>query len=317
MGAENPTNLIEAIRYFSDPDVCVEFVAKLRWPNGWRCPECNCPEFSYLKTRRLWKCRVCKKQSSVKVGTIFEDSAIGLDKWLAAIWVIANSKNGVSSHELGRTIGLTQKSSWFVLHRIRLAMATGSFERFDGEVEVDETFVGGKKRNMHKHKAAQRFAANPSGGDPSTAKVVVAGTMKRGDGIRTSSKVIAQVLPDTRRATMHAHVRDTATEGSTLYTDAMLSYRGLGGDYEHATVDHATHYVSGRVHTNGIENFWALLKRGLHGTYVSVAPMHLFRYIDERVFTFNTRDLNDFGRFAMVLHNVAGRRLTWDELTNS
>lgn len=317
MGAGNPTNLIEAIRYFADLDVATEFVAKLRWPNGWRCPECNCPEYSYLTSRRLWKCRYCKKQTSVKVGSIFEDSPIPLDKWLAAIWVIANAKNGVSSHELGRSIGLTQKSAWFVLHRIRLAMQTGSFERFDGEVEVDETFVGGKKRNMHKHVAAQKFAANPSGGDPSTAKVVVGGTMKRGDGIRTSSKVIAQVLPDTRRATMHAHVRDTATEGSTLYTDAMLSYRGLGDDYEHATVDHATTYVNGRVHTNGIENFWALLKRGLHGTYVSVAPMHLFRYIDERVFTFNTRDLNDFGRFAMVLHNVAGRRLTWNELTNS
>lgn len=306
---------MEAIRYFADPDVCVEFVASLRWPNGWKCPRCGNDTYTYVSTRRLWKCKACKAQSSVKVGTIFEDSPIPLDKWLAAIWVIANAKNGVSSHELSRTIGLTQKSAWFVLHRIRLAMRTGSFERFDGEVEVDETFVGGKKKNMHKHIASQKFAANPGGGDPSTAKVIVGGTMKRGDGVRTSSKVVAQVLPDTRRATMHAHVRDTAVEGSTLYTDAMLSYRGLGDDYDHGTVDHAEKYVNGRVHTNGIENFWSLLKRGLHGTYVSVAPMHLFRYIDERVFTFNERDLNDFGRFALVLHNVAGRRLTWAELT--
>jgi transposase-like protein len=317
MGAANPTNLIEAIRYFSDPDVCVEFVAKLRWPDGWHCPDCGGVEYSYLTTRRLWKCKACKRQTSVKVGTIFEDSAIPLDKWLAAIWVIANSKNGCSSHELGRTIGLTQKSAWFVLHRIRLAMQTGSFERFDGEVEVDETFVGGKKKNMHKHVAAQKFAANPTGGDPSTAKVVVAGTMKRGDGVRSSSKVVAQVLPDTRRATLHAHVRDTAEPGSTLYTDKFTSYIGLDEDYDHSRVDHAVEYVNGRVHTNGIENFWALLKRGLFGTYVSVSPMHLFRFIDERVFTFNTRDLTDFGRFALVLNNVAGRRLTWAELTSS
>src|SRR3954447_9503556 len=176
--AKNPTTLMEAIRYFADLDVATEFVAKLRWADGWRCPICDGTEYSYLTTRRLWKCKACKKQTSVKVGTIFEDSPIPLDKWLAAIWMIANSKNGLSSHELGRAIGLTQKSSWFVLHRVRLAMATGSFDRFDGEVEVDETFVGGKKKNMHKHVAAQKFAANPGGGDPSTAKVVVAGTMK-------------------------------------------------------------------------------------------------------------------------------------------
>src|SRR5258708_4689177 len=193
MGAKNPTNLIEAIRYFSDPDVCVEFVAKLRWHDGPVCPTCDGTIHSYLTTRRLWKCKACKRQFSVKVGTIFEDSPIGLDKWLAAIWVIANSKNGVSSHELARTIGLTQKSSWFVLHRIRLAMATGSFERFDGEVEVDETFVGGKKRNMHKHVQAQKFAANPYGGDPSTNKVIVAGTMKRGNALTTPSNAIPSV----------------------------------------------------------------------------------------------------------------------------
>jgi transposase-like protein len=310
-----PTSLLEAVRYFSDVDVATEFVASLRWPEGPTCPGCGGTEYSYLTTRRLWKCKACKRQYSVKVGTIFEDSALGLDKWLPAIWLAANSKNGVSSHELARSVGCTQKSAWFMLQRIRLAMQTGSFERFDGEVEVDETFVGGKKRNMHKHKQAEKFASSDKPGRPSENKVVVAGTLKRGNGASASSQVVAQVLPDTRRASLHTHVRDTASEGSTLYTDALRSYGGLGEDYDHTTIDHAATYVNGRVHTNGIENFWSLLKRGLHGTYVSVAPMHLFRYIDERVFTFNMRDLTDLGRFTMVLQQVSGRRLTYADLT--
>src|SRR6058998_609267 len=144
-----PKTLLEATRYFSDLDVCIDFVAKLRWPDGPICPRCEGREHSYLTTRRLWKCKACKKQFSVKVGSIFEDSAIPLDKWMIAIWLIANSKNGISSHELGRALGIAQKSAWFVNHRISLAMQEGSFEKFDGEVEVDETFVGGKAVNMH------------------------------------------------------------------------------------------------------------------------------------------------------------------------
>ena len=228
-----------------------------------------------------------------------------------AVWLVANSKNGISSHELARSLGCTQKSAWFMLHRIRLAMQTGSFERFDGEVEVDETFVGGRATNMHKHERARKIKGTGGAG---SGKAIVAGTLKRGDGEKTSV-VRASVLPNTRRATLHAHVRDTAEPGAALYTDALKSYNGLDADYEHATIDHAETYVNGRVHTNGIENFWALLKRGLHGTYVSVAPMHLFRYIDERVFTFNMRDLNDLGRFTVLLQQVSGRRLTYAELT--
>jgi transposase-like protein len=146
-----PKNLLEAVRYFADLDVATDFVAKLRWPNGPVCPKCgSADKHSYLTTRRIWKCKACKKQFSVKVGTIFEDSALGLDKWLPAVWLIANSKNGISSHELGRALGTTQKSAWFMLHRIRLAMRSGSFEMMNGTVEVDETYIGGKARNMHK-----------------------------------------------------------------------------------------------------------------------------------------------------------------------
>jgi transposase-like protein len=306
-----PTTLIQAIRYFSDPDVCVEFVAGLRWPDGPVCPRCGGRDHSYLKTRRIWKCKnkECAKQFSVKVGTIFEDSSIGLDKWLAAIWLIANSKNGISSHELARAIGVTQKSAWFMLHRIRLAMQGGSFDKLSGEVEADETYIGGKARNMHKADRERRIKSRGMRG-----KTPIVGTLQRDGRIR------ANVLP-TQVGVTHrmaqGHIREHVEAGASLYTDSGGHYNGLELDYAHATVDHAEQYVNGRVHTNGIENFWSLLKRGLHGTYVSVEPFHLFRYLDERVFTFNERHLSDLGRFTMVLSAVAGRRLTWAQLTGT
>jgi transposase-like protein len=303
-----PQTLMEAMRYFADPDVCVEYVAKLRWPNGPVCPTCGGTEHSFLTTRRLWKCKACKRQFSVKVGSIFEDSAIPLDKWLAAIWLIANAKNGISSHELGRSVGLTQKSAWFVLHRIRLAMQTGSFDRFDGDVEVDESYIGGLARNMHK--GARKRSGVGAGGK---GKAVVAGAVQRGrDG--KPSQVRATVLDSANKANLHRLVRDNVEPGSTVHTDALTAYRGLD-EYDHRTIDHLVTYVDGNVTTNGIENFWALLKRGLHGTYVSVRPFHLFRYVDERAFTFNQRELTDLGRFTFVLNRVSGRRLTYAELT--
>ena len=303
-GDTTPQTLIEAIRYFSDLDVCVAFVASLRWPDGAVCPTCEGTEHSYLKTRRIWKCKNCKRQFSVKVGTIFEDSPIPLDKWLAAIWMIANSKNGISSHELGRAIGLTQKSSWFVLHRVRLAMQTGSFQKFSGEVEVDETFIGGLSRNMHKDVRRKRISG--TGGQNKSA---VMGFRQRGGEVRV------KIIDGRReRSALHQHIRAEIEPGSSVYTDSLRSYNGLEADFDHATVNHAEFYVDGRVHTNGIENFWSLLKRGLKGTYVQVAPEHLFRYLDERVFTYNKRDLSDFGRFVTVLGHTAGRRLTYDIL---
>jgi transposase-like protein len=270
------------------------------------CPRCYGREHSYLSTRRVWKCKSCKRQFSVKVGTIFEDSPIPLDKWMAAIWLIANSKNGISSHELGRALGLTQKSAWFVLHRIRLAMQTGSFEMMDGRIEVDETYIGGKARNMHK---ADRERKGVKLGRSTANKTVVLGIIER-DG-----KVRARVVDNVKRRTLQSYVRDAVEPGATVYTDALESYTGLGRDYDHRTVNHAIQYVDGELHTNHIENFWSLLKRGLHGTYVSVQPFHLFRYLDERIFTFNKRELSDLERFHKVLVQVAGRRLTWARLT--
>lgn len=299
-----PRTLLEAIRYFEDLDVATEFVARLRWPDGPVCPSCGGKEHSYLTTRRLWKCKACKRQFSVKVGSIFEDSPIPLDKWLASIWMIANAKNGISSHELGRAIGLTQKSSWFVLHRIRLAMQTKTFDRLTGEIEVDETFIGGKAKFMHKDVRARKIKARGW-----NDKAIVMGMLHREGEVR------AVVVPEVTKRTLQEQVRRNVEPGSAIYSDAATSYHGLSEDYSHEAVDHAVEYVRGRVHTNGLENFWSLLKRGLKGTYVSVEPFHLFRYIDEQAFRFNARKDNDLGRFVHVVARVSGRRLTYDALT--
>lgn len=306
---QEPTTLLEAVRYFSDLDVCTEYVAKLRWPDGPVCPRCESTEYSYLKTRRLWKCKSCKKQYSVKVGTIFEDSPLGLDKWLPAVWLIANAKNGISSHEVGRALGVTQKSAWFMLHRIRLAMQSRTFNMLDGEVEVDETYIGGKARHMHRADRERRLGTTKGGLHPAIGKTAVIGMVERG------GKVRAKVVEDTKMRTLESYVRDSIEPGATVYTDDLPSYRRLGREFNHLTVNHAVQYVDGRVHTNVIENFWSLVKRGLHGTYISVRPFHLFRYLDERAFTFNERNLTDLGRFTLVLGSVTGRRLTYARLT--
>lgn len=301
-----PQNLVQALRYFADPDVANEYVAKLRWPNGPVCPRCGSDRNSYVSTRRVWKCKDCQKQYSVKVGTIFEDSPIPMDMWLASIWLIANSKNGISSYELHRAIGITQKSAWFVLHRIRLAMQLGSLDKFDGETEADETFIGGSTSNMHEHKKPRNKGDN---------KAAVVGVLQRGTNGRPS-QVRALPIETVAYATLSEYVRTNVKKGATLHTDGHPAYNALDGMYGHESVNHELgEYVRGKVHTNGIENFWALLKRGIHGTYVQVAPFHLFRYVDERVFTFNERDLTDLGRFSLVLNRVAGRRLTYAALT--
>jgi transposase-like protein len=214
-----PQNLLEAVRYFSDLDVCTEFAANLHWPNGPVCPRCGGTEYSFLSTRRLWKCKACKKQYSVKVGTIFEDSALGLDKWLPAVWLIANSKNGISSHELGRALGTTQKSAWFMLHRIRLAMQTGSFNKLSGTVEVDETYIGGKARNMHKNVKARKITG--TGGKDKTA---VLGMIERGGRVRT------EIISDVQQRTLHPRVRAAVEPGASVYTDALHGYTGLEAD---------------------------------------------------------------------------------------
>ena len=306
---EFPETLMEAIRFFSEPDTAHAFMVHLRWPDGVvKCPRCQSADVRPIPTRKTWECKCCttQKQFSVRVGTIFEDSPLPLAKWLAAIWLITNAKNGISSYEIHRAIKVTQKTAWFMLQRIRLAMQTGTFEKLKGEVEVDETFIGGKARNMHQDRNKRR--GRGTGG---VGKAIVVGLLERGS---EGSKVKAIHIPNRKRAQVEAKVRENVEEGSEVFTDALPSYNELSPDYVHQFIDHAETYVNGKVHTNGLENFWSLLKRGLKGTYVSVEPFHLFRYLDEQVFRFNERKTNDAARFLKVVASVVGKRLTYEEL---
>lgn len=304
-GKQLPQTLLEAIRHFSDLDVATDFVASIRWPEGFICPACQGREFSYLKTRRLWKCKACKKQTSVKKGTIFEDSPISLDKWLAALWLLVNCKNGISSYEVGRDIGVSQKAAWFMLQRLRLALQEGSIEKyadkFDGVVEVDETYIGGKARNRH----ADLQDRNQG---PFKGKVGVMGFLERGGSVRLT------VIPTTKRHVVQKEVRRRVRPGAEVVSDDLRSYQGLDAHYTHRVVNHAETYVDGLVHTNGLENFWSLLKRGLGGTYISVQPFHLFRYLDEQAYRYNNREGCDANRFVAALSQTADRRVTWKQL---
>jgi transposase-like protein len=309
-----PKTLLEAMRHFADPDVCQDFMVNLRWPSGTiTCPTCGREDVRYISTRRLWECKDkhAKRQFSVKVGTIFEDSPIPLDKWLATIWMIANAKNGVSSYEIHRAIGVTQKTAWFMLHRIRLAMQDKSFDRMGGEVEVDETFIGGKARFMHKERRerirGQARRASLIG------KTAVIGLLER-HGPAGHSHVRTRVIPDTGRRTLQAVVRRNVVAGASVFTDAHPSYILLRDAFAHEVIDHAESYVRGRVHTNGLENFWSLLKRAIKGTYVSVEAFHLFRYLDEETFRYNTRKGGDGDRFGRVARSIIGKRLTYNGL---
>jgi transposase-like protein len=307
----SPKTLQEAIIHFANTDNCIAFMVSHRWPDGVTCPTCGRTDVSYLTTQKKWQCKSAhtKRQFSAKVGTIFEDSPLGLEKWLPAVWIITTAKNGVSSCEIARSLGVTQKTAWFMLHRIRLAMANGSMMKLGGngggEVEADETFIGGKARNMHLSVKSRRIT-----GTGTKDKVAVMGILERGGEVRTI------VVPNRKKAALQSEVRKHVEAGAALYTDALLSYEGLAGDYAHKVVDHAVEYVNGRVHTNGLENFWSLLKRGLSGTYVSVEPFHLFRYLDEQAFRYNNRkDKSDADRFSMALSQVSGKRLTYAEVT--
>jgi transposase-like protein len=306
-----PKTLTEAIKHFADPGVTLATMVELRWSNGVCCPTCGRDDVRFIATRRIWECKAihAKRQFSAKVGTIFEDSALGLDKWFAAIWLIANCKNGVSSYEIHRAIGVTQKSAWFMLHRIRLAMETGSFIKGPGDSEADETFIGGLARNMHKARRARTIKGTGGAG-----KEVVMGVLRRGKGVEPS-KVKAKHVRDTTHETLHVEIRAAVEPGSRLFTDAHRGYLGLGSDYLHETVDHAVEYVRGAVHTNGMENFWALFKRAIKGTYVSIEPCHLNSYVVEETFRFNERDDNDGGRFRKVLGSIGDKRITYRELT--
>jgi len=239
-----PTTLQEAILYFSDPNRCREYVVARRWPNGITCPRCGSTKVTFLEKYNRWQCgsRHANRQFTLKTGTIFEDSPLGMDKWLAAMWQVVNCKNGISSYEVHRAMGVTQKTAWFMDHRIRLALRMGSFEKMTGEIEIDETFIGGKARNMHVEKRERRITG--TGGKDKTP---VMGILERGGKVRTS------VVENRRKKTLQSEVKKQVEAGSALYSDALLSYEGLSGEYAHQVIDHAVAYVDGKVHTNGLE----------------------------------------------------------------
>jgi len=304
-----PKSLQEAIIYFSNPNNCIDYLAIRRWPDGKViCPTCGSAKVKFSEKRRTWTCSTHhpKREFSIKVGTVMEDSAIPLDKWMTATWLVTNCKNGISSYEIARDVKVTQKSAWFMLHRIRLAMQDDFFgSKLNGEVEVDETFIGGKARNMHLSERKRRITGT-GGAD----KTIVFGMLERGGRVR------AKVMPNRKLETVQPEIKQHVQAGTALYSDEWVAYRGLETDYAHQVIDHAVQYVDGRVHTNGMENFWSLLKRGISGTYVSVEPFHLFRYLDEQMFRFNNRkELDDKGRFDLAVSQIIGKRLTFAELT--
>jgi transposase-like protein len=312
-----PKTLQQAIQYFAEFENCRQFMIAVRWSDGKvRCPYCDSEKVTFLEKARLYRCYGDhpKQKFSLKVGTVFEDSPIPLEKWLPAVWMLVNCRNGVSSYEIHRALGVTQKSAWFMLHRVRLAMQTGSFRKLGGsgtETEADETFIGGKARNMHKDVKARRITGMGQGAKD---KLIVMGILERGGHVRT------EIIPDRTKETLHPIVRQHVEAGTQFFTDEMAGYKGLS-EYEHKVIDHAVKYVDGRVHTNGMENFWSLLKRGLAGTYIAVEPFHLFRYLDEQAFRYNHRKdehgnkLSDAERFTAALSQIAGKRLTFAEVT--
>jgi transposase-like protein len=319
-----PRTLQEAIIYFADPDRAFDYAVKLRWPDGKIiCPRCSSGSNYHIRrktkkgTARLWLCRGCNRQFTLKVNTIFEDSPITLDKWMTAFWMLVNCKNGISSMEIHRTLGITQKSAWFMLQRLRTALHNRTFGSTsklggpDSEIETDETFIGGLSKNMHKDR---RLKVEGSG--PYQNKTIVQGILDR-----NLRQVRANVVPNVTRETLQSLILKNVKYGSKVYTDEAVAYSaGMNWRFVHEVVNKSETYVRGRVHVNGMENFWSLLKRGLRGTYVAVEPFHLFRYIDEQVFRYNNRKdgenkVSDSTRFARAMSQVAGRRLTYSELT--
>ena len=312
---ELPETLQDAITYFADAGRALAFMKALRWPDGIvKCGRCESDNVLFMATARRWKCRDCKNQFSVKVGTVFEDSPLGLDKWLPAFWMIVNAKNGISSCELARALGVTQKTAWFMLHRLRLAVQNGTMLKIGGTVEVDETYIGGRARSMNTKQKAKRKEANPSM-KGAWGMSAVQGLLER-TTVKKASRVILQHVENNRKKTLDANVRQYVLKGSTVNTDQLLSYENLGDEYTHKVINHAECYARGNVHTNGMENFWCLLKRAIRGTYVSVEPFHLFRYLDEQAFRFNERkhEDGDLGRFLLAMAGVIGKRLTYKKL---
>ena len=300
----HPETLVEAVKMFADEDAALRFMVSLRWPEKVCCPRCGSERVRFIGTRRVWECRETHpcKRFSIKTGTVMEDSPLPLSVWLIGIWLEANAKNSISSYEVMRSLGVTQKTGWFMQQRIRLTMQNGDFfHKLTGEIEVDETFIGGKARNMHKGRRKAK-------GTGAAGKAVVMGLLQRHGEVRTL------VVDNTKRGTLHPVVKKHVEKGAQVFTDALASYAGLDAEYVHQVIDHAECYAKGNIHTNGLENFWSLFKRCIKGTHISVEPFHLFRYLDAECFRFNNRKTDDGDRFLKALGQVEGKRLTYKSM---
>ncbi len=311
---KEPETLQEAILYFADRENCREYLTARRWSDGVTCPRCGGKKVIFQEKYNRYQCGASHplRQFTLKTGTIFEDSPIGLDKWLTAMWMVVNCKNGISSYEIHRALKVSQKTAWFMDHRIRLALKQETESPLTGTIEMDETFIGGKVKNMHKSRKPKGpgFSGKPVAG--TAAKAIVVGMLER------KGRVRAEVVVERTQPVLHAIIETHLGGGSTLVTDEWGGYKGT--NFQHEIINHAVSYVNGLVHTNGIENFWSLLKRGINGTYVSIEPFHLFRYIDEQAFRYNYREMADMAikdadRFDIAVRQIVGKRLTYAELT--
>ncbi len=278
----DPTTLLEAVALFADKQVAHDYFVTLRWPNGMACPRMGCgsADVVTIKGRNVWRCRECDRQFTAKVGTVFEDSPISFSKWLPALWMLTSCRNGVSSYEIHRALGVTQKTAWFMLHRLRLSLKADTFDCLSGEVEADETYIGGKLGNKRGNTGRQPRPDGWKSPGPQAGRTVVMGMIERGGRVR------AFIIPNTRRSTLMPRIVEHVAPGSTVYTDALRSYHDVSQSYVHHVIDHAISYVEGHVHTNSIENFWSVLKRTLAGTYICARPFHLERYLGEQIYRF-------------------------------
>lgn len=304
---QTPGTLLAAMRYY-DAETARAYITSIKWPDGPCCPKCGSVNVAEIPTRARFRCRErgCRTQFSLITGTIMESTHLRLDQWIAAVWMIANCRNGVSSCEIARTIGCKQQSAWHLLHRVRHILAPETEGQFKGEVEADETFVGG----LFKFMSESRRKRAENNGRPNGKSVVHA--MKE----RETGMIRAEVIPAAKLEYVRDAVMENVAEGSTLYTDSARVYDWAAQVYKHETVNHNVEYVRGRCHTNGLENYFNCLRRGLKGTYIKAHHEHLTAYVNEQTYRFNRRKDSDWQRFDRAMRQIVGKRLTYKELTD-
>ena len=304
MKTEGTISTYEFFQRFPNERAAVEYMESRRWANGVTCAYCDSARTSRQKDYRYHQCKDCRKKFTVRVGTIFERSHIGLDKWLYAMYLLETARKGISSLQLSKELGITQKATWFMLHRLREACDIEA-EPLVGEVEVDESYFGGKEGNKHE-------ARKLKSGRGTVGKTAVMGMRERDTG-----SVQAFPIADTRTSTFEKKVIQNVAKGATIYTDEHSGYRNLGHWYEHQTVAHSVkEFVNGMASTNGIESVWAVIKRGYNGVYHQWTPKHMARYINEFVFRLNEGNVrvHTMRRIDSLIDNAVGKRLTYSDL---